>query len=348
MGNFFEDIFFGKEPDDQNPISLLTGPQGELSDALNKFLLKNLETRPELFPGRITPEVPDFLQESFDEFTSNRFGDEINAATSDLISGEAAFEFDPAKTTSEWQKIYATPIMQMYQDVVLPMVRESFNVPGVAFSRERAEGELKATSDFFTQNVQPKLFEALQAGEQRSFESLENAASRRQGALNIPATRFQNEASAVNEFLALQQPELSAAYAEFLRTQPGTEPFLNLALQASSAVTSALPGFKPREDPIVSPGDVVTLAAALSDIKMKENIVPLESALDKVSKLKAYKFNYIDKVESNGETTVGIMAQDLEAVLPEAVTVIDGMKHIKVPAVLALLIDAVNELRKEL
>ena len=261
MGNFFEDIFFGVEPDDQDPISLLSESQGKLSDALNKFLLENLTVRPELFPGRITPEVPDFLQESFDEFTGGRFDEDINAAMSDLISGEPAFEFDPARTTSAWQEIYATPIMQMYQNVVLPMVSESFNVPGVAFSRTRAEGERKAISDFFTQNVQPKLFDALQTGERMGFESAEAAASRRADATGLPSLRLQENLSAINEFLAIQQPELSAAYQEFLRTQPGTEPFLQLALQASGQVTSALPGFKKRADPIVGPEDVLSLFA---------------------------------------------------------------------------------------
>ncbi len=260
MGNFFEDIFFGVEPDDQDPISLLTNAQGKLSDALNEFLLKNLEVRPEKFPGRITPEVPDFLQESFDDFTSGRFTDEINVATSDLISGEPAFEFDPARTTSEWQEIYATPIMQMYQSVVLPMVSESFNIPGVAFSRTRAEGERKAVSDFFAQNVQPKLFDALQRGERMGFESQEAAAARRQEATGLPSLRLQENLSAINEFLAIQQPELSAAYQEFLRTQPGTEPFLQLALQASSKITEALPGFKKRADPILGPEDALKIA----------------------------------------------------------------------------------------
>ena len=259
MGNFFEDIFFGKEPDDQNPIDLRSPSAQRLATEMNDFLREHFRDLPQLYSGRITPEVPDFLQESFDEFTSGRFDDEINAATSDLITGAPAYEFDPARTTSEWQEIYATPVMQMYQEVVLPMVSESFNIPGVAYSRTRAEGEKKSISDFYSQNVQPKLFEALQIGERMGFESKEAAAARRLQATQLPAMQFQQSASAINEFLALQQPELSAAYQEFLRTQPGTEPYLNLAAQTSSQVTSALPGFKKRGDPLIDFGDVLSL-----------------------------------------------------------------------------------------
>ncbi len=259
MGNFIEDLFFGVEPDDQNPIDMRSASAVELSDEINRFFKDRFRDLPSSFPGRLTPEVPDFLQESFDEFSSGRFGPEIDAATFDLISGAPAYEFDPARTTSEWKEIYATPVMQMYQNVVLPMVSESFNIPGVAYSRTRAEGEKKSISDFYAQNVQPELFGALQRGERMGFESSEAAASRRLEATGLPSLRLQENLSAINEFLAIQQPELSAAYQEFLRTQPGTEPYLKLALQASGQVTSALPGFKKRADPIVGPSDVLAL-----------------------------------------------------------------------------------------
>ena len=42
------------------------------------------------------------------------------------------------------------------------------------------------------------------------------------------------------------------------------------------------------------------------------------------------------------------MAQELEKVLPDAVSEIDGMKYVRYDALVALLVNAVNELREEI
>lgn len=62
---------------------------------------------------------------------------------------------------------------------------------------------------------------------------------------------------------------------------------------------------------IVATGNI-TAYGSVSDRNLKENIVPITNALDKVSQLGGYDFNYI------GDDTpmTGVMAQELQEVLP--------------------------------
>ena len=86
------------------------------------------------------------------------------------------------------------------------------------------------------------------------------------------------------------------------------------------------------------------IAAMFSDVRIKENIKPIDSALDKVAKLAGYSYNY--KFNSPDNRNGGVMAQDLEEVLPDAVSEINGVKFVRYDAVVALLVNAVNELNQ--
>ncbi len=99
---------------------------------------------------------------------------------------------------------------------------------------------------------------------------------------------------------------------------------------------------------IVATGNI-TAFGSVSDRTMKENIVPIENALEKVSKLGGYDFNYI------GDDTpmTGVMAQDLQEVLPGAVyTTNDPETGKEILAVrhgnvIGLLIEAIKELQEK-
>ncbi len=84
------------------------------------------------------------------------------------------------------------------------------------------------------------------------------------------------------------------------------------------------------------------IAAMFSDARVKENIVPIENALDKIDELTGSMFDYKGL---KGARTGGVMAQDLEKVLPEAVTEVKGVKCVNMNAVIALLVNAVKELK---
>ena len=78
-----------------------------------------------------------------------------------------------------------------------------------------------------------------------------------------------------------------------------------------------------------------------SDISLKQNINVIDSALSKISQLNGYTFNW----KNNDKEAVGIMAQEVEKVLPQIVaTGEDGYKKVSYDSLIPLLIEAVKEL----
>jgi len=62
-------------------------------------------------------------------------------------------------------------------------------------------------------------------------------------------------------------------------------------------------------------GDVVAYSTTVSDERLKENIVGIDDALNKVLQLNGYTFSY----KADGKVSAGVIAQEVEKVLPEAV-----------------------------
>ena len=78
-----------------------------------------------------------------------------------------------------------------------------------------------------------------------------------------------------------------------------------------------------------------------SDRRVKENLVPLDNALDKLQTLVGYTF------DKDGERSAGLIAQDVQKVLPEAVKEIEGMLTLSPTAVLGIAVQAINELKRQ-
>lgn len=86
----------------------------------------------------------------------------------------------------------------------------------------------------------------------------------------------------------------------------------------------------------------------VSDERLKEDIQPVESALDKVSRLRGVTFAMKG---SSAAREAGLIAQDVKAVLPEAVRVVDletGYLGVSYPSVTSLLVESIKEIRTEL
>ena len=87
-----------------------------------------------------------------------------------------------------------------------------------------------------------------------------------------------------------------------------------------------------------------TVHASTSDATLKENIVTITDALDKVEKLRGVTFNWKD----NGLNSMGLVAQETEKVFPESViTKDDGIKTINYDSIIGVLVEAIKELKSE-
>ena len=85
---------------------------------------------------------------------------------------------------------------------------------------------------------------------------------------------------------------------------------------------------------------------ASSDRRLKENIETIPNALEKVQAITGVTFDRND-LEDSRQT--GVIAQDVEAVLPEAVRENDkGIKSVAYGNMVGLLIEAIKELKAEI
>ena len=89
----------------------------------------------------------------------------------------------------------------------------------------------------------------------------------------------------------------------------------------------------------------ITGFASFSDITLKENVIQIESALDKVLNLTGYTFNYI----GNPVRVPGLIAQEVEIQLPEAVyETPGGKKAVHYGNMMGLMVEAIKELKSEI
>jgi hypothetical protein len=95
-----------------------------------------------------------------------------------------------------------------------------------------------------------------------------------------------------------------------------------------------------------------------SDASLKENVKTIDNALAKIEKINGVEFDWTDAfIEAQGgeddyfvrKHDIGVIAQEIEAVLPEVVaTREDGIKAVKYDRIVPLLIEAIKELKTEL
>ena len=84
-----------------------------------------------------------------------------------------------------------------------------------------------------------------------------------------------------------------------------------------------------------------------SDISLKDNIRPIESAIFKVKQIRGVEFDWNEKsteIQQEKGHDVGLIAQEVEKVLPEVVQIReDGIKAIAYEKVVPLLVEAIKE-----
>ena len=97
-------------------------------------------------------------------------------------------------------------------------------------------------------------------------------------------------------------------------------------------------------------GDVIAYSTTISDVALKSDIEMIPNALDKIDEVRGVTFT-----RHNGQKSAGIIAQELEKVLPEAVrekelALVDGKKYktVEYDAIHGLLINCIKELKEEI
>lgn len=86
-----------------------------------------------------------------------------------------------------------------------------------------------------------------------------------------------------------------------------------------------------------------TILNATSDLNLKQNINPIENGLETLKKIEGVEFEW----KENSQKSIGVIAQQIEQILPELVTEVDGNRTVNYNGLIGILIEAVKELSEE-
>jgi hypothetical protein len=87
-----------------------------------------------------------------------------------------------------------------------------------------------------------------------------------------------------------------------------------------------------------------TILNSTSDIKLKENISPIHTPIETIKQLQGVAFNW----KETGKKSYGLIAQEVEKILPELVANTDGTKSLSYMPLIAYLIEIVKDQEKRI
>jgi hypothetical protein len=94
-------------------------------------------------------------------------------------------------------------------------------------------------------------------------------------------------------------------------------------------------------------GDIIAYYS--SDERLKDNLIPISSASYKITQIGGYEFDWNKESKDYAGHDVGIIAQEIEKVLPEVViTRQDGYKAVKYEKIIPLLVQGLKEQQEEI
>ena len=105
-------------------------------------------------------------------------------------------------------------------------------------------------------------------------------------------------------------------------------------------------------------GNVIGYSTSISDQKFKDDVTPIESALDKVKALKGVEFTW-NATSKKGKRDIGFIAQEVEKIVPEVVTEVEmgvgefandptTSKSVAYDKLTAILVEAIKEQQKQI
>jgi hypothetical protein len=169
------------------------------------------------------------------------------------------------------------------------------------------------------------------------------------GLANQYAMTFNMDATANRGFLWVKDGHSKSQGAMALTTDGKLTVAHSMRLGYGESDTTT-PGATYRLDVSGSIGATADVVAYISsDKKLKDNIKNIPNPLEKLEKLNGVEFDWNDKQDLYKGHDIGVIAQEVEEVLPEIVdTREDGHKAVKYDRMVALLIEAVKEQQQQI
>ena len=166
---------------------------------------------------------------------------------------------------------------------------------------------------------------------------------------NLNATSFRKSGGTSSQFL---KADGSVDTSTYLTTAPGAGGSNTQIQYNNNGVFGGSGNLTFDGTNLSCAGDITAFA---SDERLKTNFEPIENAVDKLLKLRGFTYNFNEIGEGLGFNTsirhAGVSAQEVQAVLPEAVCSApanDEYLTVKYDKLVPLLIEAIKELKEEI
>ena len=234
------------------PVEKYTPEQEALLKDIIGFIQPQIGQTATAFGGKTFAEQPQLAEDAFKGYLANTGGyeQEIAGAMQSLLGGEAAFKYDPQDTADVWRTGFANPLMQVFQEETVPMIKEQFG-EGL-FSTQVGKTVGRESTNLMNSVIAPALFGAQMTERMAGIQSKEAAVGRQAQAIpmaqNLAVIQFQQDMSVAQAVQAENQRKLNDAYQQFLRMTTEASPWLQLGMQAAGL------GSQGRLDTLVEPG----------------------------------------------------------------------------------------------
>ena len=173
------------------------------------------------------------------------------------------------------------------------------------------------------------------------------------GSINISGSTVQTGSISATSFTGSLFGTASYAIQALTASFAQTASFVthlnqNVVISGSTTITGSL-GVGTTGSAVVGRIDAANdvVAFSTSDENLKKNIKPIKNAIEKIEQIGGYTFDWKkDKKNIHGFSgkDVGVIAQEIEAVLPEVVvTRENGYKAVRYEKIIPLLIEAIKE-----
>ena len=176
---------------------------------------------------------------------------------------------------------------------------------------------------------------------------LDNGAESRKRIDEIKLSQFNNDSGFISSFDITTQTDSKYLRSNATDTASGAITFSNSTASTSKTTGAVIvTGGVGISGALNVGGDVVAFAS--SDERLKDNIIPIRNPNEKIKQIGGYTFDWNDKHEIfKGKKDIGVVAQEIEKVLPEIVETKDnGFKAVNYEKIVALLIESNKELIK--
>ena len=186
--------------------------------------------------------------------------------------------------------------------------------------------------------------------------ALQNAATKLNAESWAGVTDFTNDPQFKQFVTAIKADPSTSGSQDFIKqcqlVGPVTEATV-VVLLPPGRIGKVLTGKLTKADILKSLQSCTPGSGCCSDRRFKKDIQPISSALEKVTKLQGVTFNWNQKDYPRrfftDEPQIGVIAQDVETVIPEVVhTDKEGFKSVDYDKLTSVLIEAIKEMKKKM